>query len=113
MDIDNIPAPLLAEITLAWTAAEGTDFKIGHGSCEYFARGYAAARSERTLETRAGAVVSFDDPARSTEGQRLVATCVPGGISEDGALEELTWTDAWGSGFHLEDIRANNPIVLA
>ena len=58
----------------------------------------------------AGLIVTFDDPHES--GIRMVASYIPGGVTEDGELLDVVWTDAYGSRWKLEDILANHPQVI-
>lgn len=56
-----------------------------------------------------GTIVTFDDP--DAESGRLVTTWMPGGV-EDGELQELAWSDAYGGQWKLDDILRGNPAVL-
>ena len=57
-----------------------------------------------------GMIVSFDDPW-DEYGARFVAAFIPGGITADGELLDLAWTDSYGGSWKWSDIEANNPAV--
>lgn len=57
----------------------------------------------------AGTIVTFDDP--DLDSGRMVATWMPGGV-EYGELQDLAWSDAYGSEWELDDILRGNPAVL-
>lgn len=61
---------------------------------------------------RIGLTVSFNDPWLGDEGSRMVASYIPGGISESGELQDLAWSDCYGGHFTFEDILAGAPTIL-
>lgn len=62
-----------------------------------------------------GQVVTFRDPyatEEDTEAGRFAASYIPGSVGADGEFVECSWVDAYGGGWSLDDINANDPEIV-